>query len=113
MRQAFCHCHECQRASGSAFAAIAAFPFDKVRITKGTPIFFDTERLRGGKNGRGFCGTCGSRLFSGNDGVVMGIMAASLDDPSLFNPTAHAFMSHARDWDPTKDKLPKFDTYLS
>ncbi len=38
-----CHCRDCQRASGSAFSAVVYVPAKAVKITKGSPRYYQTS----------------------------------------------------------------------
>jgi hypothetical protein len=40
-----CHCRDCQRASGSAFAAILRLPAAAFSVTKGAPQFYTVRGL--------------------------------------------------------------------
>lgn len=50
---------------------------------------------------RGFCPACGSPVLSRNDGYPENVyvLAATLDDPSVFRPTAVVFRDSAQPWD--------------
>lgn len=57
-----CHCRDCQRATGSAFAAAFVVPRDAISIT-GDVKYFDLKGDNGSLVRRGFCPVCGARLF--------------------------------------------------
>ena len=109
-----CHCRDCQRASGGPFVAAAVFPAASVTFTRGAPKRYATPSTAGGHHIRGFCETCGSRLTGGESdqrSSIIGITAASLDDPGAFKPQMHFFVSHAQPWDVINDGLPQYDLY--
>jgi hypothetical protein len=106
-----CHCRDCQRTSGGAFSAVVYVPAKAFKITKGTPYYYSTTSGMVGHNKRGFCPECGSRLFGGATDEGQGILAASLDDPTLFKPELNMWTSDAQPWDPMDPKLPKFEKY--
>src|SRR5579864_3626896 len=60
--QLICHCRDCQRASGSAFAAIMMLPGDKFRFLKEEPAYFEVTGGSGRQLRRGFCSKCGSPI---------------------------------------------------
>jgi hypothetical protein len=111
LRMVNCHCRDCQRASGSAYAAILAFPRDAVTLS-GNVRFFAVTSERGNKMERGFCPECGSPLIIKAQGSpdALYISAASLDDPSRHKPSAQIWMKSAQPWDHIDDALPRFDT---
>jgi hypothetical protein len=103
-----CHCRDCQRATGTAFAAAILVPRNAVTII-GEVKYYDTTGDSGGIVSRGFCPKCGSRLF-GKPPIreLMGIMAGSLDAPSEFQPGADFYVASAQPWDYMNPALPKF-----
>jgi hypothetical protein len=104
-----CHCRDCQRATGTAFAAAILVPRDAVTIT-GEVKYYEVTGDSGGIVGRGFCPICGSRLFSHPPvPELMGIMAGSLDDPGEFQPSVDCYAASAQPWDYMNPDLPKFD----
>lgn len=104
-----CHCRDCQKATGTAYAAAMLIPKDAVAIA-GDAKYYDVTGDSGGIVGRGFCPNCGSRLFSKPPiPELMGIMAGSLDDPSWFQPAMDVYAASAQPWDYMNPDLPKFD----
>ncbi len=103
-----CHCRDCQRATGTAFASAMLVLRNAVTIT-GNVKYYDTTGDSGGIVSRGFCPTCGARLF-GKPPMpeLMGIMAGSLDDPSEFEPAMDVYTASAQLWDYMNPDLPKF-----
>ena len=59
---------------------------------------------------RGFCPSCGARLFGLPPFApdLMVIMAASLDDPSVFKAGMNIYTASAQPWDYMDPALPKF-----
>ena len=103
-----CHCRDCQRATGSAFAAALIVPRSAMTIT-GEVKYYGVTGDSGNLVSRGFCPHCGSRLFGtpANPGVIS-IQAGSLDDPSRFKPQAEIYVASAQPWDYMNPDLPKF-----
>lgn len=108
-----CHCRDCQRASGTAFAAIVRVPAAAFTVTKGEPRFLTVTGDSGNTVSRGFCPACGSPLFSRLSGLseVVGIRVGSLDDPSQYQPRLDMFVASAQPWDCMHPDLPKFAGY--
>ncbi|GAX41937.1 glutathione-dependent formaldehyde-activating GFA [Tolypothrix sp. NIES-4075] len=108
LAMANCHCRDCQRATGSAYASALLVSQSAVTIT-GDVKYYDAIADSGSIVGRGFCPNCGSRLFSKPPiPEFMGIMAGSLDDPSWFRPVMDIYTSKAQPWDYMNPDLHKF-----
>ena len=104
-----CHCRDCQRATGRAFAAAVLVPVSAVSTT-GLVKYYEVVGDSGGIVRRGFCPSCGARLFGEGAATpnLIGIMAGSLDDPSWFRPQADVYVASAQPWDYMNPSLPKF-----
>lgn len=105
----FCHCHECQKLSGSAFAAFGGIRKGKVRIRQGEAeirFFYKTEKSR-----VAFCGNCSCTLFTEKtDRDITNLRLGILDEIATKRPDFHIYMASAAPWHETSDALPKFDT---
>jgi len=104
-----CHCRDCQQVTGSAYASVFFVPKTAVKIT-GEVKYYEVKGESGNPISRGFCPTCGSRLF-GKPAImpdVIGFMAGSLDDPSNHRPAIDIYTSSAQPWDYMNPDLPKF-----
>ena len=109
-----CHCRDCQRASGSAFAAVLIVPATAFSLIQGKPSFYDVKADSGNNMSRGFCRQCGVPIFIQHTRITPGpevavIHAASLDDPSWFQPTMDIYTSRAQPWDFMNPALRKFE----
>jgi hypothetical protein len=58
----FCHCRDCQRETGSAFGTTLFVPRNAVTIV-GEVKYYDGKGDSGNIVSRGFCPTCGARLW--------------------------------------------------
>ena len=104
-----CHCRDCQRASGSAYASGLLVSADAFRFTKGSPKYHPATSDSGRAVGRGFCADCGSPVVATQAGFPIYIVyAASLDDPSWHRPTMEIFTSSAQPWDQLNPALPHY-----
>ena len=95
-----CHCTDCQRSTGSAFATFCLVPEASFRTSSGTPRFYGVTGTSGGNVERGFCGDCGSPLFSR---VAMApgflfVKAGALDDASWISPASSFWGASAQPW---------------
>ncbi len=104
-----CHCRDCQRASGSAFAPILRVPTNALKIT-GEPKWYEVIGDSGARVLRGFCPECGSYLFALALFQLerISVTAASLDDPSKFRPDADCYTASAQPWDSMNPEFPKY-----
>jgi hypothetical protein len=104
-----CHCRDCQRASGSAYASGMLVSADAFRFTKGSPKYHAATSDSGRAVGRGFCADCGSPVVATQAGFPIYIVyAASLDDPSWHRPTMEIFTSSAQPWDQLNPALSQY-----
>jgi hypothetical protein len=101
-----CHCRDCQRETGSAYAPVLGVPRPNFSVTKGTPGYFEVKADSGRITRRAFCADCGSTLFGYGDQFVS-IRVGSLDDPGIFRPTQDIYTSSAQPWDYMNPDLPK------
>lgn len=95
-----CHCRDCQRATGGAYAAFAIFPTTAVALN-GTPRYHKVTGGSGKPIERGFCPSCGNpvTVLLGVVPDVIGFHAASLDDPTMYKPALELFTGSAVPWD--------------
>ena len=103
-----CHCRDCQRASGSAYAAVVAVPKSAVQV-RGEPRYYKVVGKAGKAIERGFCPTCGSQLTVKLERLpdALGLQAGSLDDPSIHRPKMDVFTSSAQPWDHMNPNIQK------
>jgi hypothetical protein len=91
-----CHCVECRRACGAAFATWAGYRATRVRFTTSTPKTFASSP----DVIRRFCETCGTPLsyestrFPGE----LHLMTGTFDAPNLLTPTGHVWTDEALPW---------------
>jgi hypothetical protein len=94
-----CHCKNCQKHSGSAFAIVAALPRPALAVT-GSPKTYDDRGDSGQILHRHFCPDCGSSLFDEADlmpGVAM-ILTGTLDDSDWVKPAMEIFCDSKQPW---------------
>jgi hypothetical protein len=108
-----CHCHDCQRASGTAYVSVLRVPAKAFRVTQGEPRFYTVTADGGNTVSRGFCPECGSPLFNRLSGMadVIEVRAGNLDDPSWHQPAVDIFTKSAQPWDYRNPELPKYPGY--
>lgn len=97
-RISVCHCLDCQKRSGSAFAAQVRFPAAQVTLTGNATTFTTT-----GENGAAhfhFCPHCGSTVTYTNDSMpgVMAIALGAFDEPYFVTPTVSVWEQRQHEW---------------
>jgi hypothetical protein len=95
-----CHCTECQRQSGSAFALSLAAARDALAVVKGTPAQW--RRVVAGDRVIWcfFCSDCGTRLFHNperNPKATI-VKPGTLDDTTWLKPVGHIWTRSAQPW---------------
>lgn len=99
LRSSVCHCHNCQRRSGSVFAAQARFAAVDVRITGESHSWRKT-----GDSGNWaefhFCPTCGSTLWYRNQGMPdeIAIPTGAFADDSFPAPDYSVYEGRMKPW---------------
>jgi hypothetical protein len=100
-----CHCTDCQRSTGSAFAIGVVVPSEAFHLAGP-----ETRLVPGGvtEDGRvkslSACPKCGTRLFGGQrrdrrtKEMVLAVLGGTLDDTSWLRPTIHVWMRSAQPW---------------
>lgn len=103
-----CHCSQCRKAQGSAFAANIPAQASQLRFTAGADALVSYESSPG--KTRIFCGRCGSPLFSQTTNLpgVVRLRVGSLDEPHGAKLGAHIFADSHADWWSINDTLPRY-----
>ena len=104
-----CHCGQCRKAHGAAFASYGRVPLEHFRITAGASavrVFRSSAAAM-----RSFCSTCGSNLeWRGTaDPERTSIALGTLDDDPGTRPGLHIFVGSKAPWFEIHDDLPQFD----
>jgi hypothetical protein len=97
----YCHCHRCQRRTGTAWSINAAVPPEGFEITQGAELVH-TWTPEGGFP-KSFCSRCGSALFSGGGELTVGVRMGTLDADPGVRPSHHQWVESAPDWEPLPD----------
>jgi hypothetical protein len=95
-----CHCTNCQRQTGSAFAMNMPVSTEAFRILQGTPKAWRRLSPSGVEVASWFCGDCGGRLYGkrASRPAATNVRAGTLDDTSWLEPAAHIFRRSAQKW---------------
>jgi hypothetical protein len=74
LRSAICNCTDCQTFSGSPWRASVPAMAEHFHVLRGEPKIYMKTADSGTKRAQGFCGDCGSAIYS-----------TSVGDPKLYN----------------------------
>jgi hypothetical protein len=103
-----CHCTNCQKATGSAFAGVIGIPAPSIRVT-GTTTRYDGVGDSGKATHRDFCPVCGTTVTQSADvmaGITM-VPIGTLADTSWVKPGSQIYCDRAIDW-ALLPELPRF-----
>jgi hypothetical protein len=100
-----CHCEMCRRAVGNVWTATQALRGDlKVEDDGCLSWYQSSDHAR-----RGFCNRCGASLFfDSSHRPTMGIAAATIDQPSGLEFSAHIYTDDATDYEPLSENVPSY-----
>lgn len=102
----YCHCESCRRACACPVAAWFGVRASGWRWVGSFPKTYNSSDWAE----RYFCGTCGSQMAYRSDKLPDQIhgLAATLDNPKDYTPSAHFFHAAALPWLHIKDDLPRY-----
>ena len=108
-----CHCHDCQRQTGSAFVINALIETTRITLLQGepAPVVVPTDSRRRHDVYR--CQTCQTALWSdygGRPGLRF-VRVGTLDDPSALPPDVHVYTRSKLPWIELPAGVPAFDVY--
>jgi len=94
-----CHCRDCQKFSGAAFAVVVGVAKSALSV-QGTLTTYTKPGDSGQPIHRRFCPNCGASVMDEADampGVVM-LAAGTLDDPGWVQPRMQIYCDSAQPW---------------
>lgn len=104
----YCHCSQCQKASGTAFGTSAAVARESFVMLKGHAQLGAFESSPG-KN-RYFCINCGSPIYSERQGATtLYVRLGTLDDDPVARPDVHIHVASKASWYEIKDEIPQLE----
>jgi hypothetical protein len=104
-----CHCRDCQKFTGSAFATLVLAPKEAVTID-GTLKTFTSLGGSGKPILRHFCPECGSSIAE-EPGTRPGMVILNIgtfDDPRIVKPALEIFKDDALPWVQVTGDIPRF-----
>lgn len=104
-----CHCAQCRRLHGAAYATFAGISRDKFRYVSGAAdlkTYASSE-----KNDRVFCAECGSNILviSKPEAEILYICMGTVDGDPPRPPAYHQFVGSKASWHEISDDLQQYD----
>jgi hypothetical protein len=96
-----CHCHWCQRETGSAFATNAMIESSELKLLCGTPEYVPTPSASGKGQSIARCPACRIALWShyaGLGAAVSFVRVGTLDEAGRLPPDVHIFTDSKQPW---------------
>jgi len=96
-----CHCRDCQRLTGGAFAVNALIEREHVEATAAPPRSFELDTPSGRGQEVWYCGACGTSVWSRYrmaPGHLLFVRAGTLDTPEAIGPDVHIYVRSKLPW---------------
>jgi len=103
-----CHCSQCRKASGAAFASNASVPAASFRFISGANLLKEWESSPGKR--RCFCARCGSPILKRNDDhpEAVRLRLGTLETDPRLKPSRNIYVGSKAPWFEITDTLPQF-----
>ena len=107
----YCHCSQCRKAQGSAFATNGIVGSDDFEILDGTDLLTGYESTPG--QTKYFCGTCGSPIMSraASSPDQVRVRVGTVDTDIAERPVAHIFVTSKANWEDIAGDLPQYEGF--
>ena|SRR5258707_8697073 len=108
-----CHCRDCQRLTGTAFATNIWIEGRNVETSGQTPASFRLQGGSGQPHDVLFCERCGTTVWSRYHPVpwALFVRAGTLDDPNAVKPDVHIFTRSKLPWLELPASARTFETF--
>jgi len=107
-----CHCLNCQRQTGSAFALNVIIEANRIEVVEGEPVAVDVPRDDGGTQRIYRCPTCRVAVYSVYSRPdALFIRGGTLDEPRTLVPDVHIYVRSKVDWVTIPEGTPAFDEF--
>lgn len=106
-----CHCADCRKAQGTAFATVAPVRAADFRLFSGEELLSGFESSPGKK--RIFCRRCGSPLYSQRaaDPGTLRLRVGTLNAPAKVSVSAHIWTGAKASWYEICDSAPQYEKF--
>lgn len=108
-----CHCKDCQRQTGGAFAVNALIEADRIEILSGAPVGHAMATESGHPHDIYRCDACQSALWSdyGKRDWLRFLRVTTLDNPGDFVPDVHIYTRSKLPWVTLPEGAATFEAY--
>lgn len=106
-----CHCSQCRKAQGSAFATNGMVRTTDFNIISGADSLTGYESSPG--QTKYFCKTCGSPILSKSESKPghVRVRLGTIDSDIVERPMAHIFATSKASWEEIADDLPQYENH--
>lgn len=110
VRVSICHCHACQKRTGSVFGVQARFPEDRVRI-EGTSNKYIRTADSGNQIAFHFCPTCGATVYYRIEQApeLIAVPVGAFADSSFPSPGVSVYEDRVHPWVQLPADIEHFD----
>jgi hypothetical protein len=107
----YCHCSQCRKAQGSAFATNGIVSASGFRFLSGADNLTGFESSPG--QNKYFCKACGSPILSKTESKPdqVRVRIGTIDSAIAERPEAHIFATSKANWETIAGDLPQFEGY--
>ena len=108
-----CHCTDCQKQTGGAFAINAMIETSRIEMLSGEPVVIEMPSPSGRGHEVHRCPKCDVALWSnyGRRTWMRFVRVATLDEPHAIKPDAHIFTRSRVPWVSLPEDTPAFEIY--
>jgi hypothetical protein len=108
-----CHCIDCQKQTGGAFAINALIETDRIEMLDGKPVKYEMPSPSGRGHDVYRCATCAVALWSdyGRRPYLRFVRVATLDAPHAIAPDVHIFTRSKAPWVRLPERARAFDVF--
>jgi hypothetical protein len=108
-----CHCKDCQRQTGSAFALNALIEADRMNVLSGETHAVRLPADSGRPHETFRCTQCGTAVWStyGGRPAIRFVRVGTLDEPAALTPDVHIYTRSKLPWIKLPDGVPAFEEY--
>jgi hypothetical protein len=110
-----CHCHDCQRQTGSAFVINALIETDRIALLADEPRPVPVPTDSGRPHDIYRCAVCQTAVWSdyGRRPGLRFVRVGTLDDPMALPPDVHIYTRSKLPWVALPAGVPAFEAYYS